>query len=89
MASGGNNRDVEDALSKLLQRGMVDEYQNEFEMLISRRVRPTTLGEAFSLAHITEVHFEAIAEQNIKEKADTTLSLPSEEATYGGDDGFK
>nr|GEV13482.1 retrovirus-related Pol polyprotein from transposon TNT 1-94 [Tanacetum cinerariifolium] len=28
--------DAKDALSKLLQRGMVAEYQNEFEMLISR-----------------------------------------------------
>ncbi|GJU94017.1 hypothetical protein Tco_1318773 [Tanacetum coccineum] len=45
--------------------------------------RPTTLGDAFSLACIIETCFEDIAkkEQNIKEKADTTLSLPSEEAS--------
>ncbi|GKD77975.1 hypothetical protein Tco_1340596 [Tanacetum coccineum] len=41
------------------------------------------MGDAFSLARITEAHFEAIAEkeQNIKEKADTTLSLPIEEVS--------
>ncbi|GKE04798.1 hypothetical protein Tco_1396816 [Tanacetum coccineum] len=33
MASGGSDRD---ALSKLLQMGMVVEYQNEFEILINR-----------------------------------------------------
>ncbi|GJV00965.1 class II heat shock protein [Tanacetum coccineum] len=52
----------------------------QHELLVSR---PTTLGDAFSLARITEARFEAIAEkeQNIKEKADTTLTLPSEEAS--------
>ncbi|GKB50476.1 hypothetical protein Tco_0901229 [Tanacetum coccineum] len=52
----------------------------QYELLVSR---PTTLGDAFSLARITEARFEAIAEkeQNIKEKADTTLSFPSEEAS--------
>ncbi|GJV76815.1 syntaxin-22-like protein [Tanacetum coccineum] len=42
-----------------------------------------TLGYVFSLACIIEARFEAIAEkeQNIKEKAYTTLSLPSEEAS--------
>ncbi|GJR12067.1 hypothetical protein Tco_0794719 [Tanacetum coccineum] len=109
MSSDGSDRNAEYALSRLLQRGTVAEYQNEFEMLISRvtgksesllqtiyisglkptlqigllRVKPTTLGEAFSLARITEARFEAIAEkeQNIKDKVDTTLSLPSEETS--------
>ncbi|GJW36307.1 hypothetical protein Tco_0059227 [Tanacetum coccineum] len=36
MASGGSDRDAEDALSKLLQMGTVAEYQNDFEMLINR-----------------------------------------------------
>ncbi|GKA69326.1 hypothetical protein Tco_0775390 [Tanacetum coccineum] len=36
MASGGSDRNAEDALSKLLQRGTVVEYHNEFEMLINR-----------------------------------------------------
>ncbi|GJR03617.1 hypothetical protein Tco_0526601 [Tanacetum coccineum] len=51
-----------------------------YELLVSR---PTTLGDAFFLARITEARFEAIAEKehNIKEKADTTLTLPSEEAS--------
>ncbi|GKD59308.1 ribonuclease H-like domain-containing protein, partial [Tanacetum coccineum] len=41
------------------------------------------LGDAFSLARITEARFEAIAEKekNIKEKANTTLSLPIEEVS--------
>ncbi|GKC14118.1 hypothetical protein Tco_1010900 [Tanacetum coccineum] len=43
------------------------------------RARPTTLGEAFSLARIIEACFEAIAkkekEQIIKKKADIILSL--------------
>ncbi|GJZ20335.1 hypothetical protein Tco_0556925 [Tanacetum coccineum] len=36
MASGGSDPDAEYALSRLLQRGTVAVYQNEFEMLISR-----------------------------------------------------
>ncbi|GJU96533.1 hypothetical protein Tco_1321289 [Tanacetum coccineum] len=84
MASGGSDRDAEDALSKLLQMGTVAEYQNEFEMLINRvtgisesllktfyisglkpalqcallRSNPTTLGETFFKARITEARFE-------------------------------
>ncbi|GJZ22254.1 polypyrimidine tract-binding protein homolog 3 [Tanacetum coccineum] len=36
MALGGSDRDMKDALSKLLQIGTVAEYQNEFEILINR-----------------------------------------------------
>ncbi|GKC75158.1 hypothetical protein Tco_1125932 [Tanacetum coccineum] len=36
MASGGSDRNAEDALSKLLQRGTVAKYQNKFEMLRNR-----------------------------------------------------
>ncbi|GKD64300.1 hypothetical protein Tco_1306408, partial [Tanacetum coccineum] len=36
MASNGSDRNAKDALSKLLQMGMMVEYQNEFEMLIKR-----------------------------------------------------
>ncbi|GJX13154.1 hypothetical protein Tco_0204912 [Tanacetum coccineum] len=36
MASGGSDQNAEDALSKLLQKGTVAEYQNEFKMLINR-----------------------------------------------------
>ncbi|GJV37384.1 hypothetical protein Tco_1409861 [Tanacetum coccineum] len=36
MASDGSDWDAKYALSRLLQRGTVAEYQNEFEMLISR-----------------------------------------------------
>ncbi|GJR41904.1 hypothetical protein Tco_1310007 [Tanacetum coccineum] len=44
---------------------------------------PSTLGEDFFKARITEAHFRSIAEkeQNIPEKEDTTLSLPSEEVS--------
>ncbi|GJV64861.1 polypyrimidine tract-binding protein homolog 3 isoform X1 [Tanacetum coccineum] len=46
MTSGGSDRDAEDALSKLLQMGMVAEYQNEFEMLRNQVQDPkqTTQG---------------------------------------------
>ncbi|GKB11279.1 RNA-directed DNA polymerase, eukaryota [Tanacetum coccineum] len=52
----------------------------QHEMLVSS---PTTLGDAFSIARITEARFEATAEKEryIKEKAYTTLTLPSEEAS--------
>ncbi|GJR80538.1 hypothetical protein Tco_0151323 [Tanacetum coccineum] len=36
MAFGGSDWDAKDALSKLLQRGTVAEYQSEFEILINR-----------------------------------------------------
>ncbi|GJY19223.1 hypothetical protein Tco_0390714, partial [Tanacetum coccineum] len=49
MASGGSDRDAEDALSKFLQMGTVAEYHNESN--------PTTLGEAFSLSLATEARF--------------------------------
>ncbi|GJV93445.1 hypothetical protein Tco_1541258 [Tanacetum coccineum] len=79
-------KDSKGALSKLLQLGTVEDYQREFEKLMNRLLvsRPTMLGDAFSLSRITETRFEAIAEkeQNIKEKADTTLSLASEEASH-------
>ncbi|GKD71538.1 hypothetical protein Tco_1325628 [Tanacetum coccineum] len=77
--------DPKGALSKLLQLGTVEDYQREFEKLMNRLLVsiPTTLGDAFSLARITEARFEVIAEkeQNIKEKAYTTLTFPSEEAS--------
>ncbi|GJX29866.1 hypothetical protein Tco_0237945 [Tanacetum coccineum] len=62
---------------------MFSSIQLQIELL---RARPTTLGEAFLLARITEARFEANAEkeQNIKEKADTTLSFLSETAMDGG-----
>ncbi|GJV93245.1 hypothetical protein Tco_1541058 [Tanacetum coccineum] len=107
---------TEDALSKLLQRGTVAKYQIDFEMLISQitgkskslltmiyiselkvalqiellRARPTTLGEAFTLACIIEARFEAIVheekataekEQSIKETTYTITSLQSEVAS--------
>nr|GEV80913.1 retrotransposon Gag protein [Tanacetum cinerariifolium] len=111
MVSGESDRDAKNALSKLLQMGMVAEYQNEFEMLINRvtgiyesllkmiyilglivaleiellRARPATLVEAFSLVHIIDARFEAIAkkekEQIIKKKGDIILSLQSELAS--------
>nr|GEV88349.1 hypothetical protein [Tanacetum cinerariifolium] len=72
MASGDNSRDAKYALSRLLQRELL-------------RARPTTLGEAFSLARLIKARFEAIAEkekeQIIKRKADTILSLQSELAS--------
>ncbi|GKE42068.1 class II heat shock protein, partial [Tanacetum coccineum] len=102
-------KDPKGALSKLLQLGTLEDYQQEFEKLMNRVTdipdsllisfnisglklnlqhellvsRPTTLGDAFSLARITEAHLEVIAkkEQNIIEKADTTLSLSIKEVS--------
>nr|GEY23290.1 hypothetical protein [Tanacetum cinerariifolium] len=102
--------DPNGALSKLLQLGMVEDYQREFEKLMNRVTdipesllisfcisglklnlqhellvsRPTTLADAFFLARIIEARFEAITkkEQNIKEKAYTTLSFPIEEVSH-------
>ena len=49
------------------------------------RVRPITLGEAFSLAHIVEARFEAIEEKEkehiIEKKSDIILSLQSKFAS--------
>nr|GEY09946.1 hypothetical protein [Tanacetum cinerariifolium] len=71
--------DIPDSLLiSLYILGLKLNLQHEF--LLSR---PTTLGNAFSLAGITEARFEAIAEkeQNIKEKADITVSLPIKEVS--------
>nr|GEX05112.1 hypothetical protein [Tanacetum cinerariifolium] len=57
MASDGNERDAEYALSKLLQMGTVEDYQREFEMLIKRVTIPESLHEAFSLTHAAETRF--------------------------------
>nr|GEV38611.1 myosin heavy chain-related protein [Tanacetum cinerariifolium] len=74
MASEGSDQDARYALSKLLQRGTVAEYERE----------------AFSLACIIEARFEAIVheekatvekEQSIKGTTDTITSLQSEVAS--------
>nr|GEX92456.1 hypothetical protein [Tanacetum cinerariifolium] len=71
MALNDNDQDTRYALSKLLQRGTVTEYET-----------PTTLEEAFSIARITEARFETIAGKklNTEEKIDIVISCPSEEA---------
>ncbi|GKE03416.1 myosin heavy chain-related protein [Tanacetum coccineum] len=104
MASGGSDRNAEDALSKLLQRGTVVEYHNEFEMLINRvtgiyegslkalyiselkpalqcallRSNPTTLGEAFFRARITDARFEdennQAADNNVGDQEDPNVN---------------
>nr|GEY22190.1 class II heat shock protein [Tanacetum cinerariifolium] len=65
---------------------LISFYISGLKMHLQRELlasKPMTLGYVFSLARIIEARFEAIAEkeQNIKEKADTPLSLPSEEAS--------
>ncbi|GKB28536.1 zinc finger, CCHC-type containing protein, partial [Tanacetum coccineum] len=102
-------KDPKGALSKLLQLGTLEDYQQEFEKLMNRVIdipdsllisfnisglklnlqhellvsRPATLGDAFSLSRIIEARLEVIEkkEQNIIEKADTTLSLPIEKVS--------
>ncbi|GJT81197.1 hypothetical protein Tco_1055539 [Tanacetum coccineum] len=63
MASGGNDRDAEDALYKLLQM-----VASQIELL---RARPTTLGEAFSLARVTEARLE-------EEQSTTSIAKPND-----------
>ncbi|GJX03734.1 hypothetical protein Tco_0189650 [Tanacetum coccineum] len=63
MASGGSDRDVEDALSKLLQMGTVAEYESKSTLHEPTNfgifeVKPSTLGEAFFRARITVARFE-------------------------------
>ncbi|GJT27142.1 hypothetical protein Tco_0907417 [Tanacetum coccineum] len=50
MASDGSERDAKDALSKLLQMGMVEDYQQEFEMLIKRVTIPESLLKSFYIS---------------------------------------
>ncbi|GKC90845.1 hypothetical protein Tco_1151494 [Tanacetum coccineum] len=57
MASGNSVSDAEYALSKILQMGVVEDYQREFEMLI-KRVKPQNSRRSFSLARATEARFE-------------------------------
>ncbi|GKF28239.1 polypyrimidine tract-binding protein homolog 3 [Tanacetum coccineum] len=74
MASSGSDQNAEYALSKLLQMGTVAEYESEFVILANRelfRSRPTTLGEAFSFAFITEARFE-------DERSTIAISKPNE-----------
>ncbi|GKB87509.1 hypothetical protein Tco_0959781 [Tanacetum coccineum] len=80
MASGSNDRD---ALANLLQMGTMAEYQSVFENLINRVTGiPEFLLKSFYISGLKPAHFEEIVEQeqNIKEKADTTLPFPIEEA---------
>ncbi|GJW37930.1 hypothetical protein Tco_0060850 [Tanacetum coccineum] len=52
----------------------------QHELLVSR---PTTLGDAFSLARITKAHFEAIAEKwPLDDSEDTLLSLRNEDPNF-------
>nr|GEY69319.1 harbinger transposase-derived nuclease domain-containing protein [Tanacetum cinerariifolium] len=65
MASGGRDRDAEDALSKLLQMGEAFSFARATEARFTDlqlwkllRSNPTTLGEAFFKARIIEARFK-------------------------------
>nr|GEV03715.1 hypothetical protein [Tanacetum cinerariifolium] len=85
MTSGGSDCDAEYALSRLLQRGTVAEYKNEFEMLIGRG-NAYKFRRSLLIAHLIEARFEVITkkekEQIIKKKGDVILSLQSELASH-------
>ncbi|GKA73921.1 hypothetical protein Tco_0780223 [Tanacetum coccineum] len=74
MALGGSDRDVKDALSKLLQMGTVTEYQNE-----TIEGKTYNFRRSLFLSPYNRGLFEAIAEKEeehiIKKKADAILSL--------------
>ncbi|GJX22839.1 ribosomal protein L2 [Tanacetum coccineum] len=80
MASNDNDSDAEYALSRLLQRGEAFALARVAEAHV-QHLEETTFHKSNKVEE-TEARFEAIVEkkQNIKEKVDTTLSLPSEEA---------
>nr|GEY72325.1 hypothetical protein [Tanacetum cinerariifolium] len=82
MASDGSDQDVRYALSKLLQRGTVTEYENIWEIL---RSNPSTLGEDFFKARITDARFEIIAKEEkehiVEKKIDASLPLQGEFAS--------
>ncbi|GKD49636.1 hypothetical protein Tco_1278612 [Tanacetum coccineum] len=66
------------AIAKGVEAQIVLKLSLQIELL---RARPTTLGEAFSLARIIEARFEAIAKKEKEwtiKKADVILSLQSE-----------
>nr|GEY79779.1 hypothetical protein [Tanacetum cinerariifolium] len=74
-------------MDEQMMRGWLNDLQDRFETLAQQRVAAFQQQlEAFHVKHarMTEAHFEAIAkkDKNILEKTDTTLSLPSEEASH-------
>ncbi|GKA76738.1 hypothetical protein Tco_0783199 [Tanacetum coccineum] len=74
MASGGSDRDAEYALSQLLQMGTMAKYQTRFtdqQLWELLRSNPTTLGEAFFKARITEARFE-------DEQSTTAIAKPND-----------
>ncbi|GJZ13956.1 retrovirus-related pol polyprotein from transposon 297 family protein [Tanacetum coccineum] len=87
MASDDNDQDAEYALSKLLQMGTTKLFvgscgENTWEFL---RFNPSTLGEDFFKARITEVRFEIIAKEEkehiVEKKIDVILPLQGEVAS--------
>nr|GEU89716.1 putative P-loop containing nucleoside triphosphate hydrolase [Tanacetum cinerariifolium] len=99
MAPDGSDQDARYALSKLLQRGTVAEYENEAFSLARAaetrfanldiweffRANPSTLGEDFFKARITEARFEIIAKEEkehiVEKKIDVSLPLQGEFAS--------
>ncbi|GKD95842.1 hypothetical protein Tco_1379739 [Tanacetum coccineum] len=68
MASGASDRDAEYAQSKLLQMGMVAEYQNEFEILINRVTR---IYESLVKSFYISVHKLALQLELLRSKPTT------------------
>ncbi|GJT57134.1 hypothetical protein Tco_0992188 [Tanacetum coccineum] len=75
MTSGGSDRNVEDTLSKLLKKGTVAEYQNEFEMIITRLIE----ARVEAIGHKQKATTEK--EETNKETVDTLTSLQSKVAS--------
>ncbi|GJY60351.1 hypothetical protein Tco_0461008 [Tanacetum coccineum] len=84
MASDGSDQDAKYALSRLLQKGTVADYQNEFEMVIS---------EAFGLARVAEAHVQDL-EETIRHKSNKVEAVKTNDAippisadTFGSNGG--
>ncbi|GKB55849.1 hypothetical protein Tco_0912035 [Tanacetum coccineum] len=92
MASDGNDQDAEYAISKLLQIDEAFSLAREAKTRFANldiyeflRSNPSTLGEDFFKARITEAHFEIIAKEDkehiIEKKIDVILPLQGEFAS--------
>ncbi|GJY95054.1 hypothetical protein Tco_0511415 [Tanacetum coccineum] len=83
MASDNSDQDARYALSKLLQRGTVAEYESEFLMLIKRVTGISeSLLKSFYISELKPLLECALLRKklNIEEKINIVISWPSEEA---------
>ncbi|GJX51592.1 hypothetical protein Tco_0278437 [Tanacetum coccineum] len=74
MASGNSVSDAEYTLSKLLQMGTVEDYQQEFEMLIKRVTIPESLLKSFYISGL-KLDLQCLLLRSNPETLDEAFSL--------------